>query len=105
MLPTIREVPPIMIIYLDHPRLKFDEMLQFDRGGIMVRLRLRGIIYGGQNHFTCRYIDQYGWVWFHDGIATRNTCVREFSIHGLPNEWSLHSCLDRTAIALVYGLA
>ncbi|TEB14399.1 hypothetical protein FA13DRAFT_1567922, partial [Coprinellus micaceus] len=39
--------------------------------------RLRGMIYGGRNHFTCRIIDKHGQVWYFDGMAKPGAAVFE----------------------------
>ncbi len=43
-------------------------------------LILCGLIYGGQSHFTSRYIDNTGTIWYHDGIATGQACIQEKTI-------------------------
>ncbi|KAJ6563563.1 hypothetical protein DFH09DRAFT_920212, partial [Mycena vulgaris] len=50
--------------------------------GFMVKLNLKGIIYGGQNHFTCRFIHSSGTVWFHNGISTWRACIQDSSLEG-----------------------
>ncbi|KAJ7095666.1 hypothetical protein C8R44DRAFT_554443, partial [Mycena epipterygia] len=74
---VVSDVPSIMVIYVDHSQLRFDRLLQFDSSGRLVRLRLRGIIYHGTSHFTSRFIDATGMVWFNDGITTGRRCTRE----------------------------
>ncbi|KAJ7611959.1 hypothetical protein B0H17DRAFT_906243, partial [Mycena rosella] len=49
----------------------------FDCSGTLIKMRLRGVIYGGQDHFTCRFFDQTGCMWFHDGITTGRQCIQE----------------------------
>ncbi|KAJ7086964.1 hypothetical protein C8R44DRAFT_539248, partial [Mycena epipterygia] len=74
---VVLDVPSIMVIYVDHSQLRFDRVLQFDSSGRLVRLRLRGIIYHGRAHFTSRFIDATGMVWFNDGITTGRICTME----------------------------
>jgi hypothetical protein len=40
-------------------------------------LRLKGIIYWSNNHFTCRFVDCNRMVWCHDGITNKKECVQE----------------------------
>ncbi|KAL1674008.1 hypothetical protein EV122DRAFT_170398, partial [Schizophyllum commune] len=40
-------------------------------------MRLRGIIYSGENHFTCRVVDEAGIIYRHDGIINGDVCERE----------------------------
>ncbi|KAJ7697463.1 hypothetical protein B0H17DRAFT_866647, partial [Mycena rosella] len=74
MLSRVLDVPPLIVLEINHKRLHFDEELVFDCNGALVKLKLRGIIYGGQGHFTCRFVDRGGVLWFHDGIATARRC-------------------------------
>ncbi|KAJ6552778.1 hypothetical protein B0H19DRAFT_1072279 [Mycena capillaripes] len=78
--------------------------------GATITLKLRGIIYGGQGHFTCRYIEKSGEIWFHDvrvpvanvpGASKRTVsaptlqteaqpvtkCSKPAEIGGLKNNW------------------
>ena len=34
--------------------------------------RLCGIVYYHNQHFVCRFVDQSGDIWYHDGIATKD---------------------------------
>ncbi|KAJ7907077.1 hypothetical protein B0H13DRAFT_1618732, partial [Mycena leptocephala] len=67
--------------------------------------KLRGIMYGGKtsNHFTCRFIDRQGEIWFHDGITTGFTCTPEVKIATVTNLLNLHSCGTKRAVAVVYA--
>ncbi|KAI5827906.1 hypothetical protein K523DRAFT_196188, partial [Schizophyllum commune Tattone D] len=40
-------------------------------------MKLRGIVYSGQNHFTCRVVDDAGIIYRHDGIINGELCERE----------------------------
>ncbi|KAJ7846543.1 hypothetical protein B0H13DRAFT_1646583, partial [Mycena leptocephala] len=51
-----------------------------------------GIMYGGQNHFTCRFVDRQGEIWFHDGIMAGSTCNPEVNIATVTNLLNFHSC-------------
>ncbi|KAJ6597609.1 hypothetical protein DFH09DRAFT_903839 [Mycena vulgaris] len=104
MLPTILEVPSIMMLYINSNRISFDPILQFDRNSTLVRLRLRGIIYGGQGHFTCRYISKNGDVWFNDSMMTGQSCVPQGHLSEFTNAMDLHACIGRSALAVVYAV-
>ncbi|KAJ7451901.1 hypothetical protein FB451DRAFT_965913, partial [Mycena latifolia] len=62
------------------------------------KLCLRGIIYGGQSHFTCRFIDKYSNVWFHDGISTGRRCVREMNLTDVEDMTVLQKCGRKKAV-------
>ncbi|KAJ7152407.1 hypothetical protein C8R46DRAFT_820871, partial [Mycena filopes] len=65
--------------------------------------KLRGIIYGGQGHFTCRYIDRDGGMWFHDGITTGRRCQPEVNVSAVTRLLDLHRCGEKRAVAVVYA--
>jgi hypothetical protein len=46
--------------------------------GTPVSLKMRGMIYVGQGHFTCRVVGKDGSMFFHDGIITTGrNCIPE----------------------------
>lgn len=71
-------------------------------------LKLRGVIYGGEGHFTSRIISPEGTIWFHDGMTTASACKKVGSVqHLLSMEW-LWTCpsegeQDKRAISLIYA--
>ncbi|KAJ7784232.1 hypothetical protein B0H16DRAFT_1296279 [Mycena metata] len=69
----------------------------------MVSLKLRGIIYAGQSHFTCRFIERGGKMWFHDGITTGRRCLPEININRVEDKLSLHRCGEKRAVAVIYA--
>ncbi|KAJ7156500.1 hypothetical protein C8R43DRAFT_883895 [Mycena crocata] len=66
-------------------------------------MKPRGIIYGGQQHFTCRIVDADGNMWFHDGIGTRNACIPEINIQTVADPLALHKCGEKNVVAVVYA--
>ncbi|KAJ6459423.1 hypothetical protein DFH09DRAFT_864666, partial [Mycena vulgaris] len=74
------DVPPVMLLYLDHDRLTFDPVLSFDVAGQNKCMKLKGIIYGGHGHFTCRVIGLTGAMWYNDGMTTGRQCIQEVNI-------------------------
>ncbi|KAJ6530257.1 hypothetical protein B0H19DRAFT_967794 [Mycena capillaripes] len=103
MLTTLRDIPPIMLFDINHDRIVFSEELVLVCEGTIATLRLQGIIYGGQRHFTCRFIDEGGDMWFHDGITTGKRCLPEINIHRVTDKLSLHRCGEKKAVAVIYA--
>ncbi|KAJ7030888.1 hypothetical protein C8F04DRAFT_961062 [Mycena alexandri] len=68
----------------------------------MVISRLRGIIYGGDAHFTSRYISAQGSVWFHDGMTTARSYVEEGHIDSMDAASLVHA-RGKTALVLMYA--
>lgn len=63
-----------------------------------ITLRLLGVLYSGDNHFTCRFIDPEGYCWYHDGIATGQACAAE----GVVDDMNLLQAFNRKAHILLY---
>ncbi|KAJ7452797.1 hypothetical protein FB451DRAFT_1050601 [Mycena latifolia] len=103
MLSLIRDVPPVILLDINHPRLSFDRELGFDCNGSLIKMKLRGIVYGGQGHFTCRFIDAYDAVWFHDGITTGRRCLQQQEDIGSVDMMGLHRCGEKHAVAVIYA--
>jgi hypothetical protein len=100
---VLDSVPKLMIVFLDHNNITFDQKLLFKVGGQEEYLQLRGIIYAGFGHFTCRVVQPDGTVWFHDGMTTRRQCIREFRYEDA-DKLAMHTCKDRRAVAVVYAM-
>ncbi|KAJ7025280.1 hypothetical protein C8F04DRAFT_968042 [Mycena alexandri] len=96
----VTSVPCLLVLALDRPGLEYSQTLTFDVDGSLSILKLRGVIYGGDHHFTSRYITPTGDVWFHDGISTGRSCVFEGDLNNLPNG-HLTSARGKSAINLI----
>ncbi|EIW61752.1 uncharacterized protein TRAVEDRAFT_117359 [Trametes versicolor FP-101664 SS1] len=59
------------------PNHSVERSLRLEVNGRVRVWCLRGLIYWGADHFTSRFIDGEGRVWFHDGISTGSQCVLE----------------------------
>ncbi|KAI4518464.1 hypothetical protein K525DRAFT_148741, partial [Schizophyllum commune Loenen D] len=69
-------------------------------------MRLRGIVYGGQNHFTCRVVDSAGVIYRHDGMYNGDVCERESLLgHVSPVDlgtWRGRDGDFKTAVVVLY---
>lgn len=81
----------------------FNDEIQLEVEGATKVLALRGIIYGGQDHFTCRVVGRDGAMWFHDGITTGATCIPEVNVRTLSDRSVLHKCGEKTVVAVIYA--
>ena len=70
--------------------------------GQEVILRLRGIIYHGDNHFTSRIFSHTGKVWFHDGITTKASCIEDGQLSDKSNS-DLRYYEDQELVLAVYS--
>ena len=64
------------------------------------RLRLAGVVYYGQHHFTAQIILSDGQVWFYDGIDTGRNLIYNGSIKSHPT--SMSRCKGKKAVAAIY---
>ncbi|KAJ7915338.1 hypothetical protein B0H13DRAFT_1610580 [Mycena leptocephala] len=103
MTTVLHSVPSVMLIFIDSNNLTFDYELTFRVQDRDLKLQLKGIIYGGSGHFTCRIVRKDRWIWFHDGITTKRQCVREFHFDAVADKLQLHVCREKNAVAVVYA--
>ncbi|KJA20908.1 hypothetical protein HYPSUDRAFT_810710 [Hypholoma sublateritium FD-334 SS-4] len=81
--------------------IKPDVEITINYGNTKCKLRLCGIIYGGQEHFTCRYIDKSGTTWYHDGITTGKHLVQETTLTLLSGTSHLRTAANNTKQAIM----
>jgi hypothetical protein len=65
-------------------------------------LHLRGLIYLGGFHYTCRIIDHSGNIWFHDGMTTGNKCNAEGKM-GSISQPNLYVCGNKNLCLAIYA--
>ncbi|KAJ6453680.1 hypothetical protein C8R47DRAFT_984495 [Mycena vitilis] len=65
-------------------------------------LELRGIVYGGGGHFTCRFVGRDGRLWYHDGIVTGRSCIEEGNLAEIPPA-ELMRTRNKVAVLLIYA--
>jgi hypothetical protein len=100
---TLRDVPSIMFLDITHDKLLFDNELTFMLSGTPVSLKMRGIIHGGQNYFTCRVIGKDGSMFFNDGITTGRNCIPEVNVRTVQDKSLLQKCGEKTVVCVVYA--
>ena len=64
------------------------------------RLRLAGVVYYGQHHFTAEIILSEGQVWFYDGIETGINLIYNGSMNS--NSPSISHCRGKQVVAAIY---
>jgi hypothetical protein len=65
-------------------------------------LHLRGLVYHGGFHFTCRIIDPLGKIWFNDGISTGRTSTED-GWFGKVSQPNLHTCRNKQLCLAIYA--
>lgn len=104
---TIWTVPSVLVLALNGEPHMISPHIKIPFNGKMFKLKLRGVIYGGQFHFTSRIISPDGSIWYHDGMTTQSSCSRQGSIHHLSSMNYLRTCVEgdaqKTAVSLIYA--
>jgi hypothetical protein len=67
-----------------------------------IMLPLQGIVNSGSYHFTSCIVAPNKDVWFHDGMVTKRSCIKEGHLSDF-TEKDLKECDSTTAVLLVYG--
>ncbi|TFK45358.1 hypothetical protein OE88DRAFT_1640016 [Heliocybe sulcata] len=65
------------------------------------RLTLRGIVYFGEFHFTCRFITKSRDVYFNDGAQTGRQCILEGNLDNM-DIYNLLTCRGKSASLALY---
>ena len=74
-----------------------------DEGSLRAtKLHLKGLVYHGGYHFTCRIIDDSDNIWFHDGISTGRTSINDGKF-GTVSQPNLKVCRNKQLCLVIYG--
>jgi len=65
-------------------------------------LHLKGLVYHGDFHFTCRIIDESGNIWLHDGMTTGRSTLKEGKF-GSVSQPNLKECRNKQLCLVIYG--
>ncbi|KZT14787.1 hypothetical protein NEOLEDRAFT_1082074, partial [Neolentinus lepideus HHB14362 ss-1] len=63
---------------------------------------LTGIIYFGDYHFNCRFIDKKGTIWYNDGMETGWECRIDGHISQVPLS-NLNTCHGKSVATVIYS--
>jgi hypothetical protein len=64
--------------------------------------QLRGLIYGGDFHFTSRIVDKSGQVWYADGMTNGKQCIFERTLAASDDTQWLKTCQGRRVLYVIY---
>ncbi|KAL1711884.1 hypothetical protein EV715DRAFT_214688 [Schizophyllum commune] len=101
---NILRTPDILCLDRTQAQLVISPSISYN-GAVM---NLRGVIYSGQNHFTCRVIDKDGCIYRHDGMINGGECEKEAVVSRvLPTDlglWRSSNGVVKIASFVVYEL-
>jgi hypothetical protein len=94
------DMPSLIVFEFANHVLHINQLINIQMRNGQHRMRLAGIIYYGQHHFTAHIILSDGQVWFYDGIETGRNLIYNRSINS--NLSSMSWCRGKQAIAAIY---
>lgn len=65
---------------------------------------LRGLVYHGSGHFTCRIVDRQGQVWYNVSMLTGRKCALEGNLNGTANTSWLKNAHGRILAYAIYAI-
>lgn len=97
-----RNFPKLIILHVGENQIQVLSELILNTQGQICTYKLKGMIYFGQFHFTARFVDSTGDVWYHDGIQTQNTLTYHGNVSSMPALALLH-CQGRRLCTIIYA--
>jgi hypothetical protein len=97
-----KEVPPVLVLEYPFKNIATSHSLDFKTDAGIKTLKLRGIVYHGQYHFTSRIISNENQVWYHDGMVIGQSCINEGGLSNLCDE-KLKNCRQRNLVLALYA--
>ena len=99
---AFNNMPNILMVTIGASMIGISEHMTFKDGETLIHMKLRGIVYFGDFHFTSRIIDSNENVWFHDSMVTGQTSSNEGKLHEYTTK-SMKTCKGKNAAVVVYA--
>jgi len=97
---SFTKMPPLLVFEFANKVLHINFLIDLRPQNEHHRMRLAGVIYYGQQHFTAQVILSDGQIWFYDGIETGKNLIYNGSI--IPNPPNMSYCRGKQAVAAIY---
>jgi hypothetical protein len=97
-----KETPNILAFGIESSDIKVSSKIKYMDGDQRTVLKLRGLIYFGDIHFTSRIISDDGTIWYHDGMVTGGTTVLDGKLGEMTSE-TLLTCRGRKLEIAIYA--
>ena len=94
------ELPSLLVFEFANKMLHINFLINLQPHSGHHRMRLAGVVYYGQHHFTAQIILSDGQIWFYDGIDTGRNLVYNGSINS--NTPNMSYCRGKQAVAAIY---
>ena len=99
---TYNELPKLLILKYPYTKIKTSHKIKIKINNTNTLLYLKGIVYYGGNHFTCRIISKDGKIWFNDGITTGGRSIEEGHLSTMSDK-NLRRCKGKDLALTVYA--
>lgn len=97
------QCPNIFILEYPNTSVKTSHKIQLKTfNQTKFELKLQGIIYHGDNHFTLRILEPDGKIWYHDGMNMENVCVENGHLSAI-SDGGLRKCKGNNLVLAVYA--
>jgi hypothetical protein len=96
------EPPRILVFDIQSSTIKLDKKIKFVHDNQDTILKLRGIVYYGNFHFTAQIVSTAEIVWYHDGMTTDSTMEKERKLKDMDYS-SLLNCRGKKLTMTIYG--
>ncbi|KAH6867293.1 hypothetical protein BKA70DRAFT_1133828 [Coprinopsis sp. MPI-PUGE-AT-0042] len=101
---VLTRTPSIVILEIVDQDVCLNALLSFRNSETHeTTMQLRGLIYLGNEHFTSRWIDGQGQIWFHDGARTGRLCQFDGSMGERRCLENLRNCHGNCLCYVVYA--
>jgi hypothetical protein len=97
-----KQVPPILVLEYPFKNIVTSHTLEFKTNTGTKKLKLQGIVYHGQYHFTSCIVSIKNQVWCHDGMVIGRSCINEGYMNNMSDE-NLKKCKQRNLVPAIYA--
>ncbi|KAF6765469.1 hypothetical protein DFP72DRAFT_798033 [Ephemerocybe angulata] len=99
---TVDTQTDLICFGIDDTHLKIKPLIHLPAGNSHNTYRLKGLIYGGGQHFTSRIVDNHGQVFYADGLQNGRECIFERTLMASDDGIWLKTCKGRILLYVVY---
>jgi hypothetical protein len=99
---SFTDIPSLLVFEFGNQVLHINLLIdiQIHNGHPSHSMRLAGVVYYGQHHFTAQIILSDGQIWFYDGIDTGRNLIYSGTVN--PNLLNMSHCRGKQAVAAIY---
>jgi hypothetical protein len=96
------KIPNILMVTIEASIIDTGENIKFKDGETLIHMKLCGIVYFGEFHFTSCIIDSNENLWLHDSMVTGQTSTDEGKLHEYTTK-SMKTYTGKNIAIIVYA--